>query len=81
MSACLSGSAAGGDSGGCGQLLFDFFVHAGPAKLGGDADGVLDCVGIRAAVADDGDAANSQERGATLFRVVGALAESVKCFL
>src|SRR5579863_10120992 len=46
-------SAARGNRGGSGKLLFDFFIEAGTAEFTGDANGVLDGVGIRAAVADD----------------------------
>jgi len=48
-----------GDSG-SGKLLIDFFVHAGAAEFAGDAYGIFNGVGIRAAVRNDGDAANTK---------------------
>src|ERR1700734_604664 len=67
--------------GGSGKLPIDFFIYARAAEFAGDAYCVLDGVGIRAAVSNDGDAANTQKRSATRFRRVGALAEVVKGLL
>jgi hypothetical protein len=39
-------SAANGSDRGSGKLLIDFVIHARAAKFGGDADSVLDGVGI-----------------------------------
>src|SRR5215831_10387242 len=55
---------------GQGELLFDFLVHPRARQTGGDADGVLDGVGVRAAVADNANAADSQKRRAAILRVV-----------
>src|ERR1700722_492217 len=73
-------SAASSD-GGSGKLLIDLFVDARAAEFAGHAYGVLDGVGIRAAVGDNGDYANFQKRSADGFRRVSALAKIVESLL
>src|ERR1700683_248140 len=70
--------SAASSNGGSGKLLVNLFVNARAAKFAGHAYGVLDGVGIRAAVGDDGDSAHTQQRSAAGFRRVGTLAEIVK---
>src|SRR5262249_7801633 len=80
--AILSDSAAGGDSsGGCGQLLFDFFVHARAAKFGCYADCVLDGVRVRTTVSNNGDATDAEKRRAAILCIISALSKRIKCFL
>src|SRR5580698_7907073 len=69
---------AASSNGGSGKLLFDFFVEARAAEFAGDANGVLDSDSIGTAVADDGDAADAEQRRAAVFGGIGALAETVE---
>src|ERR1700733_15689110 len=73
-------SAASSD-GGSGKLLIDLFIDARAAEFAGHAYGVFNGVRVRAAVRDDRDSSNTQERSATRFRRIGALAKIVEGLL
>src|SRR5205807_10357557 len=54
------------------ELLDDELVEPGPGVVGGDAEGVLDGPVAGAAVADDADAVNAQQRRPAVRAVVVA---------
>src|SRR5262249_39357849 len=64
---------------GGGELLVDFLVDAGARKPRGHANGVLDGVGVRAPMPNHANAAHTQERGATILRVIDCLLQTFKC--
>src|SRR5215467_970045 len=64
---------------GGGELLFDFLVDAGARKSRGHADGIFDGVCIGAPVANDANTAHTQERRATILRVIDRLLQPFKC--
>src|SRR6202045_2334200 len=68
-------------NGGGGKLLFDLFVQMRAAQFVRHADGVLDGVWIRPPVPDDGDPSHAQQRRATVFGIIRALAEGIECAL
>src|SRR5580658_8872552 len=72
---------ARGERGYSGQLLFDFLVYSRAAKFGGHSNCVLYGIGIRAAVADDGDSPDSEQRRPAVFGIIGAFAELVESAL
>ena len=68
------GERSGDHRPGCGFALGEFggdvLVEAGSDREQGHANAVLDGVGARGAVADDGDAAHAEQRGAAVRGVV-----------
>src|SRR5467141_5098869 len=72
---CLAPSRE--DRGG-GELLFDFLVHARAGESRGHANGIFHGVGIRTAVADDANAAHTQERRAAVLRIINRLSQRLK---
>jgi hypothetical protein len=61
-----------------GQLSLDPFVDLSFGELGGHANGVLDGVGVGAAVRDDANALDAQQRSAAVFGIIHALLEFVE---
>ena len=60
------------------DLLADLGVDAVRGEVAGDADGVLDRLGVRAAVGDDAAAFDAEERRAAVFGVVDPLLDVVE---
>ena len=60
------------------QLGFDPFVDVLPGQLGGYADGVLDGVGVGAAVGNDADAFDAEEGSAAVLGIVETFLEVVE---
>src|SRR5215469_11897468 len=63
------------------QLFLDPLIHVTFGKFLGHADGVLDGFGVGAAVADDADAAHTQQRRAAVLGIVHAPLEIGEGFL
>src|SRR5713226_4263386 len=59
----------------------DLLVDVVHGELAGHADGVLDGLGVGAAVADDAAALDAKERGAAVFGVIHPLLQVVECSL
>src|SRR5712692_746330 len=57
------------------KLVLDLFVHLRAGQPRRDADCILDGVGVRAAVRNHGDAADTQERRAAVFGIINLLLE------
>ena len=62
------------------ELGLDGAVHIVFAEIVRDADGILDRVGVGAAMTHDGDAFDSQQRRSTIFRIIEPAPERAKCF-
>src|SRR6266436_3493772 len=60
------------------ELLLDFFVDARAGKARCHADSVFHRFGVRTAVADDANAAHTQERRATVLRVINRLPQALQ---
>src|ERR1017187_4136237 len=58
------------------EFVFNALVDFAAGEFGGHADGVLDGVGVGAAVADDARAAHAEQRRAAVFGIIQALLES-----
>src|ERR1700678_163153 len=62
-----------------GQTLLDLLINAPLGEFGGDPHCVLDGVRVGGAVRDNAHSPQSQQRRATVFRVIDALLEVGKC--
>src|ERR1700733_7230496 len=73
----LVGLCGGGNAGHLadGELRLDPFVHFSFGEFGGYANGVLDGIGIGAAVSDDANTLYAEQRRAAIFGVIYALLE------
>src|ERR1700688_345554 len=60
------------------KLLFDFVVHLRTRESRGDANSILNSVGIGSPVADDAHTAHAQQRRAPIFGVVDGLLQTLQ---
>src|SRR5215468_8688884 len=63
------------------QFFLDALIHFAFGEFLGYANGILDCVHIRPSMADNADAAHTQERRAAVLGIVDALLEFAECAL
>src|SRR5215469_9763696 len=60
------------------KFLFDALVDIALTELLGNADRILDGISVGAAMADDANAAHSQQRGAAILRIIHASLEGAE---